>query len=181
MPLRRRLSPTGWALSWLASFLPLLAACSSTLEPLADGDAFVQTDAHAYTLTESGIGLAVDVPYTFTNSTSSAVYFVNCGGGFGFWLERETDGGWQIAWTPALLSCLSPPIVVEAGERLEGTFRIIGAAPGTNARPQFDRADPTGTYRIVVDALSSYQDRVAPFGKPLPLEYRVSNRFTLRK
>ena len=56
---------------------------------------------------------------------------------------------------------------------------MFGGYPGSNAYPQFAVADPAGVYRAVWhDVLGSYQDRL-PFGEPLPLSLRTSNRFTL--
>ena len=59
-------------------------------------------------------------------------------------------------------------------------LRGLGGLPDCNCLPQFDVADPAGTYRVVWDAaLSSFDADGPPFGHPLPLAERVSNAFQL--
>ncbi|NIP56889.1 MAG: hypothetical protein GWM92_02060, partial [Gemmatimonadetes bacterium] len=78
-------------------------------------------------------------------------------------------------------ACLSAPIVIEEGEVFEDRLRIAGGAFGSNVRPQFDRRDPSGTYRIVwTDAYSSFDPDGPEFGELLPLVARTSNPFELR-
>ena len=155
----------------------LLNGCLSATGP--SDPLLLQTDALSYELVRDDPGLRVSIPYTFTNRTGGPVYLVNCRGGFGLHLERDDGGEWHVAWSPVLLACLSPPIVIEEDEVWADTLEVWGAPPGSNWRPRFDVADPAGTYRIVWDAaLSSYQDHL-PFGAPLPLAERVSNAFQL--
>ena len=154
------------------------SACDLTdplpVEPL------IQTDATTYQLVSDADGLSTEIPYVFENRTGASVYLVNCNGVFALRLERLERGQWNVAWSPVLPLCLSPPIVIEAGATFAATLHVWGSPPNQNSAPSFDVADPSGTYRLVWDAaLSSFQDYL-PFGEPIPFPYRVSNPFTLR-
>jgi hypothetical protein len=156
--------------------------CNDSTGLERDSEPLIQTHATEYKLKGDGPGLGVDIAYVFTNRTGGAVYLVNCGGSFGLHLERKAELGWHFAWGPVLNQCLSPPIVIEPNATFAGTLRVWGAPPGSNTYPQFDVDDPSGTYRIVWDdALSSFDADSYPFGAQIPLEARISNRFTLRK
>lgn len=159
-----------------------VSGCTSTLEPIErDEELLLQTDRLAYDLDRDDLGFETEIPYAFTNRTGAAVYLVNCGGAWALRLDRKVGNGWEQAWGPVIPSCLSPPIVIEAGEVFSDTLRVWGSRPGRDAHPQWDVADPSGTYRIVwVAALSSFEDRV-PFGPQIPLEHRVSNAFHLKR
>ena len=178
--MRRRKDSVTW--SGHAQFLLivpiLLNGCLSITGP--SDTPLLQTDALTYELVWGDPGLMVSIPYTFTNRTGGSVFLVNCLGGFGFHLEREDRGDWRPAWSPVLLDCLSPPIVIEEDEVWVDTLEVWGGLPGGNFGPRFDVADPAGTYRVVWDAaLSSYDADGPPFGRPLPLPQRVSNTFQL--
>lgn len=138
-----------------------------------------QTDSLAYTLVAGSHGYQAEIEVRFTNRTASRVYFVNCNGGTSLSLEKLINFRWQAVWSPALPGCLSPPITVPRGGTHDTRIRVFGGYPGNNAWPKFAVTDVSGTYRAVWhDALWSYQDRL-PFGVPLDLEHRVSNRFVL--
>lgn len=169
------------------SGLPLVLAaalagwgCEASTGLARDNERLIQTESLAYDLRSDGLGLRVEIGYVFTNRTGATVYLVNCRGAFALRLEREVEAVWRTAWGPVLNQCLSPPIVIESGATFVDTLHVWGGPPGSNSYPQFDTDDPSGTYRIVWEAaLSSYQDRL-PFGPQIPLEARISNRFTLR-
>jgi hypothetical protein len=162
-----------------AAALLVVTACTSPLAPEIQ-EPGIQVGGSEYMLTTSGRWMATEIPYVFTNRTGARVYVVNCQGGFGVALERWEDGKWKAAWSPVLASCLSPPILIEAGEQYAGVLNVVGALPGTNAAPRFDVADPSGVYRLVwTAALSSFRDEV-PFGELIPLAARTSNTFVLR-
>ena len=171
------------------SRLPLVLAaslaglgCESSTGLARDSERLIQTESLAYDLRSDGLGLGVEVEYVFTNRTGAPVYLVNCRGAFGLRLEREAEDGWRPAWGPIINQCLSAPIVIESNATFVDTLQVWGAPPGSNTFPQFDVQDPSGTYRIVwEDALSSFQDDLFPFGPQIPLEARISNRFTLRR
>lgn len=160
-----------------------LPACD-TLDWLGPEDEMpIQTNDLEYELTPDWIGLSVDIPYTYTNRTGRRVYVVNCNGSFGIRLIREQDGAWITAWAPVLNLCLSPPIVIEPNATFTDTLFAWGAPPdSTHYGPNFDLADPSGTYRIEWSrALSSFATNVRGFGELIPIKARISNSFTLRK
>lgn len=92
-------------------------------------------------------------------------------------LEKVIDGKWKGVWSPILPLCLSPPITVPgSGGTYRSSLWVFGGYPGTNTAPKFSISDIPGTYRAVwYGVLRSYED--APFGPPLELANRVSNRF----
>ena len=107
------------------------------------------------------------------------MYFVNCRGQTEVNLEKLVDDRWRVVWGPGIPMCLSPPITVPAGGTYDSRIGVIAGYPGSNLQPQFSVPDVAGVYRAVWhQALSSYQDHL-PFGEPLALEHRVSNRFRL--
>ena len=165
--------------------------CDTATGITYDGTPLLQTESLEYELRSDGIGLSAEIPYVFTNRTGRPVYIVNCRGYFLLHLEKEVDGEWTFAWGPGVNACLSDPIVVEANETFIDTISVWGTPPDRiNTGPNFHVDDPDGVYRIVWDdALSSFtedappvQDDVfSPFGPQIPLEWRISNRFTLRR
>ena len=139
-----------------------------------------QTDSLTYKLVAGSHGYEAEIEARFTNRTAGRVYFVNCNDATGLSLEKLINGAWVGVWSPALPMCLSQPITVPAGGTYDSRISVFGGYPGSNAWPQFSVTDLAGTYRLVWHhALRSYQDRL-PFGVPLPLEQRASNRFTLQ-
>jgi hypothetical protein len=159
-----------------------LAACSSATE--SDGAALTalpdfQTDSVAYTLRSTDVGYEGTIGVRFTNRTSTTANFVNCRGGTGVELQKLVDNTWTSAWSPALLACLSAPIVVAPGGTHQSIISIFAGYKGSNYFPQFNITDIPGVYRAVwTEVVTDYQDRL-PFGNPLPLEHRVSNQFTI--
>jgi hypothetical protein len=146
-----------------------------------DTDAAFQTDSLSYTLVSTHLALEGQVAFVFTNPTSEAAYFVNCRGDTSLRFEKRVDDQWVPAWAPIVRGCLSPPIVVQPGERHLGVLPVFSGFPSTNLHPQFTVDPIPGVYRIVwADVLRTYNDRALPFGEPLPAEQRVSNRFELR-
>ncbi len=152
----------------------------SSVVSTRDTAALFQTDSLAYTLRAGVSGYEGEIGVTLTNRTNGTIYIVNCREATGVRLEKRTSTGWQTVWSPHIPSCMSAPIVVPVGGVRRTRIPIFGGYPNSNAHPQFSVADVAGEYRAVWGSvLSSYQDRL-PFGEPLPLESRTSNRFTLR-
>ena len=149
--------------------------------PSRDTAAAFQTDSLSYTLVSTQFGIEGEIAFVFTNPTSAPVYIVNCRGETKLRLEKQVADQWVPAWSPVVRECLSPPIVVQPGERYSGVVHVFGGFPSTNWHPQFVVDPIPGVYRIVwADVLRTYNDRAYPFGEPLPAEQRVSNRFELR-
>lgn len=141
---------------------------------------FFQTGSLSYALVAGSHGYEGEIDVRFTNRTAGTVYFVNCSGATGVSLEKRILGDWVAVWSPALPECLSPPITVAPGGIYDSRISVFGGYQGSNDWPQFAVTNVAGTYRLVWhDALRSYQDRL-PFGVPLELEHRVSNRFEIQ-
>ena len=159
----------------------LSVGCDLGTGPAANPDPAIQTEGSSFNLRRQGNYLKVVIPHTFTNRTGATVYIQNCRGGFRITLDRrEPRGVWKTAWNPSTLLCLGPPIVIEADETYHVTLQVSGGLPGCSCGPLFDKADPSGTYRIVWHhVLSSYQDRSGPLGDSIALRHRTSNQFTL--
>jgi hypothetical protein len=148
-------------------------ACESATAPARGTGPLIQTGASEYELEQIGEALRVDVPYVFENRTAALVHLQNCLGGFHLHLERSEGVEWLWAWSPALFACLSSTIVIDVGETFADTLHIVGFLPGSSSGPQFDRADPSGTYRFVWDAARTASGDTLAFGD------RVSNPFVL--
>jgi hypothetical protein len=166
--------------------LPLLGGCDGNGGIVAppeverDTTAPIQTDATFYSLREEWVGLETEISLTYGNQTADTLYIVNCLGGLAAVLEKKVDRGWEKFWSPILLLCLSPPIIVEPRDVLVDTLHLWGALPGHNAGPEFKSDDVEGVYRIVLhNVVFNYDEDQTGFGDPVPLEYRVSNRFVL--
>jgi hypothetical protein len=153
---------------------------ATTADITRDDDAQFQTDSLAYTLGANSIGYVGEIGVTFINRTGATVYIVNCGGSTGLSLQKRIEGNWRGVWSPVVPLCLSPPITVTA----DGTYRtkigIFGGYPNSNTFPQFAIQDIAGEYRAVwYSVLSTYQASSSSFGEQLPLDARISNRFTI--
>jgi hypothetical protein len=141
----------------------------------------LRTDAASYVLEPHGVGLKTVIGMSFTNQSQQRMYIVNCHGGLSTALEKRVNGSWVPYWSPAMLMCLSSPIVVEPGATLTRSVTVWGALPGTNAGPAWASADVEGTYRMVLGSLVwNYTTDGQGFGDPVPLGLRTSNEFALR-
>lgn len=169
-------------------FVFLLSACSyGVIDPPAgdtplnrDSAAAFQTESLSYTLVPTAQGLEGEIAFIFTNPTAEPVYIVNCRGMTALRLEKQSGDTWITAWSPVILQCLSPPIVVQPGQQYSGVVHVSSGYPSTNLHPQFSVDPIPGVYRIVWDdVLRTYDDGTYPFGEPIPHEQRVSNRFRL--
>jgi len=161
----------------------LLAASPGCREPLAprSGTAPIQTDAAVYQLEAGSTGYAATIEFVFTNPRQAAVYVVNCGGIAPPGLEKSVHGAWIRAWSAIVPQCLSPPIVIAAGQEYHGKLNLLAGYPTNNVYPKFDTPHIAGEYRLVwYGVFSSYDHRAYPFGEELPLEERISDPFTLR-
>jgi hypothetical protein len=169
----------------------VLSSCGSSLQAPGDGPngnvtpvvardtaALFQTDSLAYTL-RTGDLVAGVINVTLTNRTAGPIYIVNCNGHTGVSLERRVNGQWQSVWSPAIPLCLSTPIVVPVGGSLQRRVGIQPTRVGTNDFPEWPARTIAGEYRLVWPSVLSSLVGQGPFGDPLPLEARVSNRFTL--
>jgi hypothetical protein len=156
------------------------ARVDTTVPPRDTATAF-QTESLSYTLISTQSSLETRIAFVFTNPTPAPVYIVNCKGTTSLRLEKQSGDKWVPAWSPVIPLCLSAPIVVQPGQRYSGVVHVSAGHPSNNLYPKFAVDPVPGVYRIVWrDVLRTYDDRANPFGEPLPLEQRVSNRFRLR-
>jgi hypothetical protein len=169
-------------------FLPLVlvsallaGACDSLLSVDPDPEPAMQTDGLEFRLQSSGSGFEGEIPYSYSNDSGSRIYLVNCNQQLDARLERKSGDDWVLGWAPVLNLCLSAPIIIEPGEIFHDTLRIYAARYGSNSAPQFQFENPEGIYRIRWEsALTSFDPDQYPFGEPLGLEKRTSNKFVLR-
>jgi hypothetical protein len=133
----------------------------------------------SYALEATADGWVGAMDFAYTNTTAEVVSLLNCRDGFGVKLERWQDSEWQWAWSPVLLSCLSPPIEIPPGETYDFTLSVFAGYPGGNSYPMFAFDEIEGYYRLVVtSAYWNYHDS-PPWGDELPLSDRASNPFAL--
>lgn len=172
----------------LLLLLPFAAGCAAaditSLASLSAGqDPPIRTDAASYQFRAWGHnGVAADIPIRFHNVTGRTLHIVNCHGQLAPVLQKRVGDEWQDFWSPVLLMCLSSPIVIPAGRTLERTIQVYGTLPSGNSSPEFRSDDVDGTYRIVLGSIVlNYDSRRQQFGDPVPIEYRVSNEFELRR
>jgi hypothetical protein len=156
-----------------------LAACEGGLFAPESRDPPIRTSAEEYVLKTTSIGWETEIPFVYANRSGGPYYLVNCGGSYFYVLEKFVEGRWVVSWGPILPLCLSPVIRINAGATLADTVGIFAGFPGTKNGPQFQMPDPQGVYRIVVEALRSFDEDARPFGPMLPREQRVSNEFRL--
>jgi hypothetical protein len=161
----------------------LAAGCDQPTQPLEeivvprDSLALFQTDSMHYSVKTSGSWYQTTIDVVFTNRTGRTAFFVNCNGATSLRLEKFVEGQWQYVWSPLLPACLSAPITVAAGASYRSTVQVVAGIPGTNTAPHFATTDLTGVFRLVwLNLVYDYQSSL-PWGEPLPLDARVSNRF----
>jgi hypothetical protein len=145
------------------------------------GDEPAVTDSLSYTLVRGDHGFSTTISFVYTNPLPHRVYVTNCRGGTSLSLEKWDGERWTEAWSPAILSCLSPPIVIEPGGEYTGGIWVFAGFPSNNFHPKFGVEPIPGIYRIVWhEMLSSFDSNRYPFGKRISLNARVSNAFELR-
>ena len=161
-----------------AIFVASVLGCSHPTAPWHQ-DPLLQTSQLEYNLLPEMGGWSAQLEYQFTNETGGTVFIPNCRGSFSLRLERLENREWQSAWEPVLTLCNSSSIEIPPNDSKAFVLRLWGAAPGQNVAPRFSRSDPAGVYRIVwIDARSSLKAESA-LGEPIPLKYRLSNKFNL--
>jgi hypothetical protein len=159
--------------------LPVCHAAQARIS--RDVGALFQTDSLRYTLRATDVGFDGEIGVTFTNRTKGTVYIANCNGATAISLEKRLAREWTIVWTPPIPLCLSPPITIAPAATYRTHIRVFGGYAGSNVGTQFSTTNIPGEYRAVWGrVLSSYRADSLPFGTPLPIAQRVSNRFLLK-
>lgn len=148
--------------------------------PPRDVGAPVQTDSLGYTLQPDTRGYRATIAFAFTNRTNRPVYVLtNVLGPNPPGLQKLVDSMWVEAWSTIVPFRSGRPIMVRPGEVYRDTLRLI-TAYASNAYPRFRVPEIPGVYRLVLfEVLSSFDAQRPPVGDNLPLDQRISNRFTL--
>ena len=149
-----------------------------------DTGVFLRTAGLRYRLRRESTGLAVDIPYRYTNPRPRAVFLPACRADttpLPPVLEQELlPGKWVRAWSTDRRNCLLGlrPLVMAPGEIQSDTLHVR-AAYASDSVTAFTVDPPEGVYRLVWNVLASYDTAVAGFGPVLPVTERLSNRFVL--
>ena len=159
--------------------------CESTT-PLEVEDTALVTDGTSFRLdtatTRDNLWYSGKIPYSFTNRTGEKVYVTqDCLGSIRVGMQMQEDGEWEGVLGQVLVLCDGPPIVIEPDEVYETALNVTACMVG-NCSPKIRLSPNASTpYRIVwFEALSSHDPNQNPHGELIPLEERVSNRFTLQ-
>jgi len=164
------------------AILASLWACDD--DPLGvgrDSDAPVQTDRLAYALERNGEQLETTIGYTYTNTGSDPLFIQNCNGGISISLEKRVQGVWVEVWTSVVPQCLSQAIAIVPGQSITGELLVAAGLPFCQcADPRFTTPNIEGLYRLVFGGVFDAQDGSGfAAGDPVPIDLRLSNRFTL--
>jgi hypothetical protein len=154
-------------------------ACSSSEAPPDSGGevrrSFRTSQLH-YDFRRVSDGIEVYIPYVYHNATGDSVYFINCNEIIVPSLEKQAGDTWSSVWSGATPACLSAPVVVPPDGEYMDTVHVL-ARPDMD--PQFDFADPDGTYRLVWHGVVHAYRNEPPLGTSLPQAERTSNEFAL--
>lgn len=171
----------------LAALLGMAACAGDFLETSPDlarssGEpSAIVMSASRYTLTSSGNMWSGEIGFTFTNLSDRPLSLLNCRGGYSMTLEKWEKGEWVPGWSPVQLQCLSPPIVIGAGDTRDDVLPVRAGRAGSNLYPQFLVPGIDGTYRLVIGAAFwDYDHDGPPWGETLSLDLRVSDPFEIR-
>jgi hypothetical protein len=135
----------------------------------------VETDRPRDVLQEGPFGPETTIVSTYTAPAEHDVYLLNCNGGFSVGLQRQAGDQWEHVWAPGMNACMSPPIVIRAGESHQTTIVVDSGADAAVSSRQSDTKIGTGTYRVIWHGLlGSFDPNASPPGTDLPVEQRVS-------
>ena len=137
-----------------------------------------RVDSTTYHLTARGADYTAIIGTAFHNTTPDTVFFVNCNSATSARLEMLVNEAWVPAWDSVQDQCLSPAIAVAPGATVTRPVNILGGhwiTPIDSTRT----SNMVGTDRLVWTGLIRGHTREQPFGTPLSIEQRASQRFTL--
>lgn len=132
----------------LVACLVALVSCGDVPDVARDPAPFLQTDEVRYDWTRHDFGYSTEIAYTYRNDTGVRVLLDACEGDVRPLLQVQRDGRWVDAWHPLMRNCPGEPLVIEPGDRWDGTVRVIGAPPASNVTPNFVFEDVEGVYRL---------------------------------
>jgi hypothetical protein len=166
----------------------LISACGpDTTAPTSSDASDLSPDHFSIVTAESEIvlrsGRAVltgEIPFQFTNLSERSVSLPNCNRTYPVVLEKWNESDWVQAWSGVMMGCVSPPILVGAGEVFADTLKIFAGQDGTQYYPQFTSDPIDGTYRLALARAYWDYDEEDDRGALLPERLRISNEFTIR-
>lgn len=141
----------------------------------------VETDASRYVLREGPFAPETTIVTTFTAPADRAVYLMNCNGIWPMVLQRQVGNTWTDVWPVTMAVCLSPPVVIPAGQRRSAPLTVTSGADAVVSSRRTEIKIERGMYRVVWHGVrTSYDPNATPqYGEELPLEQRVSAPFHL--
>ena len=147
--------------------------------PIVTG-APIQTDKSVYEMRTTTQAHELTIHLAYTNPTAGPVYIPTCREPGPPVLQKWVDGKWVTAYSPVVLLCLGPPVVIAAGETYRYTYRVF-ASRSPNSIPRFEVAKIPGEYRLVWHILGTWTPNGPEpgLGKLLPEEERISNTFQI--
>lgn len=108
-----------------------------------------------YPASWSGEEWAIDVDFSFTNTSGTSLYLPACPDARSPALERWEDGAWVPAYTPPAAECGEPPAAIAAESTWTDTLRVRAGVPADGAAPQLAPGRVEGSYRLVWSVLRS--------------------------
>jgi hypothetical protein len=145
-----------------------------------NGDVPIRTDSAIYHVRTTADSHELTIGATFTNRSGATAYIPTCRTPHPPVLQKWESEQWVTVYSPPVLECLGPPVVIEAGATYEYAYRVL-ASRRPNTYPRFETRHIGGLYRLRWHILGSWTpDGPEPnLGVELPLEQRVSNTFTI--
>lgn len=149
-------------------------------QPLSRAGAPIRTDRDVYQVRKTQHSYELTMELAYVNPTSGPVYIPTCHTPHPPALQKWVGGEWVTAYSPVVLECLGPPVVIGRGETYRYTYRVE-ASHRPNTFPRFEVAEVPGTYRLVWHILGTWEPSGPQpgLGEELPLEQRVSDSFRL--
>jgi hypothetical protein len=152
-----------------------VAACNGRSDLLGSaalqGEPAVRTDSTSYHLLTTDAWHEVTIGVSYTNRTSVEVRIPTCVVPHPPLLEKLGPNGWFVAYSPVVLACLGPPVVIAPGEEYRLTYRVM-AGRFPNQAPRFQVDEIPGTYRLDWQVLGTRSGM-------LPESQRTSNTFEI--
>jgi len=179
VPARRRGGERHW-LRTVWAVVVAVGACTGVPDVERDLGPFLQTADLRYDWTRHDFGYSTEIAFTYRNDTGGRLLLDQCGGDVRPLLQVQRGDRWVDAWHPLVRNCPDEPVVIEAGDRWEGSVRVLGAPPGSNVTPNFVFEDVEGVYRLYwfqarLDEPAGAEGPEAPQDD----RWRVSNPFVI--
>jgi hypothetical protein len=162
----------------LALTLAVLSAGCTPMPPAgadAAGDEWpFATGRSEYRAAQHAGEWAVDIDFTFINTTERTLYVPVCRQPHPPALEKLEGTAWVPAYSPAVLLCWEAPLEIAPGGAFTDTLHVRAGVAGGDVHPQLEVDEIAGTYRLVWSVLRSNQAGGAR-------ERLTSDTFTIRR